>query len=135
MMEYSAHLTSALASGEAKLKLGEDALDIATPLAAAKLPYADIAGLAMENHCVILRSARDGDFRLERMGSWCEPFYAAALEAYNKQVLKALFVAGRPMLETQGAYRYSEGGESAAGAAPMQVYDNCKAGQRRQLQL
>lgn len=123
--EYNALVSSSFINGEAKIIVGDDGLKIMALFDAAEIPYADITGLAMEDYCITLRTAGAGDIRLSRMGSWCEPFYSAALDAYNKKVLKALFISGKPALETKGAYICVEDGVVTSGAAPIQVYENC----------
>ncbi|NLW78930.1 MAG: hypothetical protein GXY32_05915 [Ruminococcaceae bacterium] len=123
--EYGAQISSSLISGEAKIVVSESGLKVTALFDAVEIPYSDIAGLAMKDYGVILHTTSVGDVHLSRMGSLSEPFYFAALDAYNKKVLKALFVSGKSALETKGAYICVEDGIVTSGAAPIQVYDNC----------
>ena len=121
---YTAQVTSPLDSGEAKVTIGDDGLNITTLFGASELPYADILSLAMPGYDVAAETAQ-GRYVFSRMGQWCQPFYDALLEAYNKKVLKALFVAGAPVLTAKGTYTGDEFGQTIGGAAPVRVYENC----------
>jgi len=58
------------------------------------------------------------------MGSWAQPFYDALLDAYNKAVLRSLFIKGSPIVTAKGNYRYSEKDMSGSGSASVHVYEN-----------
>ena len=83
--EYDAQVSSSFISGDAKIVVADDGLRITALFDAVEIPYADITALAMEDYVVALCTTSAGDVRLSRMGSWCEPFYSAALDAYNKR--------------------------------------------------
>ncbi len=125
-MEYTARAVSAFISGEAALAIEEDALRITTLTDAAEMPYARVTALGFENEQILLQS-EDGEMCFSRMGHWAEAFYRALCEAYNKAVLRALFVQGSPMLCAKGAYRATESGSAFAGNAPVHLYEDCVA--------
>ncbi len=122
--EYGAQVASPFLNGEGKLVVGDDAVKITALFDIVELPYADVQALIREEHSVTLRT-KNGDIHFSRLGSWCEAFYAEVLAAYNKKVLKALFVQGQPLLETAGEVRYVEDGAVFQTKAPVQVYENC----------
>ena len=122
-MEYTAQLTSPLLSGEVKLAVGEDALAATGLFDAVALLYADMTALYLADYAVTIQT-ESGNLVISRMGSWCEPFYAALLAAYNKKVLQALFVSGAPLLTAEGAYRHAENGGVLSGTAPVRLFEN-----------
>jgi hypothetical protein len=126
--EYTAQAASPFVSGEVKLAIGERALSFTALFGAAEIPFAGVNALLLADYAVTVR-ADSGDHVFSRMGNWCQPFYDALVDAYNKAVLRALFVSGDPVLTAKGSYRYEEveaGGNRIAtyGAAPVQVYEN-----------
>lgn len=123
-VEYTAQADSSLISGEVKLTVGEEGLAVVALFDAIEIPYADMGAIALIDYVVGIHT-QEGGFAFSRMGSWCQPFYDALVEAYNKKVLKALFVAGDPALSSKGTYRYAEHGTRANGMAPVRVYENC----------
>ena len=123
-LEYTAQAASTLVNGEVKLTVDEDVLAVTALLDAAVIPFADIMALELADYAVTVKTD-GGKYTFSRMGSWCQPFYDTLYEAYNQKVLKALFVAGKPALETKGSYRYVEDGLVTCGTAPIHIFDNC----------
>lgn len=126
VLEYAAQVASPVLSGEAKLTIGEDGLHITALFDAVELPYADMTRLSHANWAITI-DTRAENYTLSRMGNWCEPFFDALLTAYNKKVVKALFLPGEPVLKTKGVCVYSESGKPTQVFAPIHVYDNCVA--------
>lgn len=123
-LEYSAQAVSPLINGEVNLTVGEGGLAATGLLDAIEIPYADMTALELEAYAVTIRTEA-GDFLFSRMGGWLQPFYGALLEAYNKKVRKALFVPGNPLFTATCHYQYTEAAQSAQGAAPVQLYEDC----------
>ncbi|MDR0875397.1 MAG: hypothetical protein LBN12_04225 [Clostridiales Family XIII bacterium] len=126
--EYTAQASSPLVSGEVKLVIGENALTFTALFGAAEIPFAEVNALTLADYVVTVR-ADSGDHVFSRMGNWCQPFYDAIVYAYNKAVLRALFVSDDPVLTAKGNYRYSEtdavgNNIAVSGAAPVQVYES-----------
>ncbi len=97
---------------------------MATLFDVAEIPLARIVKLSFADYVVAVTMV-DGDYTFSRMGAWAQPFYDALCDAYNKAVLRSLFVSGKPILTAKGDYRYTENGATVSGAAPAYVYDNC----------
>ena len=123
-ISYTAQVASPLFSGEATLAVGTDDLAVTALFDAAEIPYADMTALRAADYAVTVQT-EGGDFVFSRMGSWLRPFFDALSEAYNKKVLKALFVTGSPLLTAQGVYRYAENGAVTGGTAPVRLFDDC----------
>jgi hypothetical protein len=122
-VEYTAQAASPLVNGEVKLAISEAALTVASLFDTAEIPFAEINVLDLTDYVVTVK-ADSGEYVFSHMGSWCEPFYNALCEAYNKAVLRSLFVAGAPLITARGDYRYAEGAAEAGGSAPVHVYEN-----------
>jgi len=123
-IEYMALTVSPLVNGEAKLVIADSALTLASTMDAAEIPFSEINALRLDDYTVTVR-ADSGDYVFSKLGQWCQPFFDALCEAYNKAVLRSLFVKGEPIVTAKGDYRYTEAGVNAGGAAPVYIYDNC----------
>lgn len=123
MIEYKAQVSSPLASGEAGLTVSDKGLSITTLFEAAEIPFAGINALTIADYIVTVK-ADDGDYVFSRMGSWVQPFYNALFDAYNKAVLRSLFIKGDPLLTAKGTYSFTERNAVGGGSAPIHVYDN-----------
>jgi len=119
-----AQTVSPLVNGEAKLVIADKGLAITTAQDAAEIPFSEIDFLILSDYVVKVR-AECGDFVFSRMGNWCQPFFDSLCEAYNKAVLRSLFVKGAPLVTAKGDYGYIEPERKAGGSAPVYVYDNC----------
>ena len=122
-VEYKAQATSPLLSGEVRMTVSDKALTMTALFDTAEIAFSEINALEHENYTIIIR-ADSGSYTLSRMGSWCQPFYDALNDAYNKAVLRALFIKGSPVLTAKGNYLYSEKNEKHGGSAAIHVYEN-----------
>lgn len=122
-VEYTAQAASPIVSGEVKMTIGDNALSAVSLFDAIEITYAEINALELADYVVTVR-ADSGDYTFSRMGSWCQPFYDSLLEAYNKAVLRSMFIRGNPELTASGDYYYSEYGNDGGGKAPICVFDN-----------
>ena len=134
-VEYTAQAASPMISGEAKLTIGANALAVTTLFDSLMISFAEINALIFADYSVTV-AADCGNFTFSRMGHWCGPFYDALYMAYNKAVLRSLFIKGDPIVKAGGEFRYSETGFSApsqtahpvlrnqANAVAIHVYDN-----------
>jgi hypothetical protein len=122
-MEYTAQAASPIVNGEVKMTIGENALTVTALFDAAEIAYAEINALSLADYIVTVK-AESGDYTFSRLGNWCQPFYDALCDAYNKAVLRSLFIKGDPALTAKGDYRYAENGTNGGGSAPVHVYDN-----------
>ena len=124
-IEYGAQMTAPLFSGEVKLTVGENALTASGLFDAADIPYAELNELTLADHIVTVR-ADSGDYAFARMGSWAQPFHDALYDAYNKAVIRSLFVSGQPILTATGDISLAEDGVSMeCRRIPVHVYENC----------
>lgn len=123
-VEYTAQASSPLVNGEVKLTVNENALAVTALFDAAEIPYADINELTLFDYAVTVVTD-DGDYVFSRLGSWCQPFYDALLEAYNEAVLRSFFVTGSPIVKAKGVFSFKESDVTASVSAPLRVYDNC----------
>ncbi len=124
LFEYTAQALSSVVNGEVKLTIGENALAVAVLFDVVELAYAKVTALAFANYTVSVKTT-EGDYALSRMGQLAEPFYTALCEAYNKAVLRSLFIKGNPLLTTKGDFNLSESEMSARVSAPIHIYENC----------
>jgi len=122
-IEYTAQVISPIVNGEVKLKIGEDALNAASLFETVDIAYAEINELKLADYIVTVKSD-NGDYVISRLGSWCQPFYDELCGAYNKAVLRSLFIKGDPIITAIGNYRYKDNGGIGSGAAAIHVYEN-----------
>ena len=122
-IEYVAQVVSPIVNGEAKLAVNDKSFTIVALFDAAEIPFAEINELSLVDYVVTV-NADSGEYRFAKMGSWCQPFYDALCDAYNKAVLRSLFVTGNPMITAKGGYSFAEPGAAANGSAPVQLYED-----------
>ena len=124
-LEYTAQAVSPIVNGEVKLTIGVNALNATALFDAAEIAFAEINALSFADYAVTVK-ADSGDYAFSRMGQWAQPFYDSLLDAYNKAVLRCLFIKGSPIITAKGTYRYSEKDMSggSGGSAPVHVYEN-----------
>ena len=106
-IEYTAEVVSPLVSGEAKLSVSEKALTVTALFDVAEVAFTEMNALAFEDYVITVK-ADSGDYKLSKMGNWAQPFYETLCEAYNKAVLRSLFIKGDPELFAKGDYSYIE---------------------------
>jgi len=123
VIECAAQAASPLVNGEVRLAVRENALAVTALFDVAEIAFAEINALELADYVVTVR-ADSGDYIFSRMGNWCQPFYDALCGAYNKAVLRSLFIKGAPVLTAKGGYRYTESGAGASGTAYVHVYEN-----------
>ena len=123
MTEFTAHTVSPLVNGEARLTITENALTVATSFDAAEIPFAEIDSLVFADYVITLITG-SGKYIFSKMGSWCQPFHDSLYQAYNRAVLRSLFVKGPPLISAKGEYRYTEAKGGATGSAPVYVFEN-----------
>ena len=122
-LEYTAQAESSLVNGEVKLTISENSFSAVALFDAAQIPYAEINALDLSDYRVTVK-ADSGAYVFSRMGQWAQPFFDSLLEAYNKAVLRSLFIKGDPILFAKGDYRYTENGAMSCGTATVHVYEN-----------
>ena len=122
-IEYAAQLSSPLFSGDVRLTIGKHALTITALFDAVEILYAEMNELILKDYAITVDSD-SGEFVFSMMGRWCQPFYDALSEAYNKAVLRSLFVKGAPILPVKGDCIYSEGEARWAGEVSVHVYEH-----------
>jgi hypothetical protein len=122
-IKYTAQVTSSLINGEAKLSISNKSLTIAALFDAVELLFAEINALVFADYAITIK-ADSGEYTLARMGSWAQPFYDVLFDAYNKAVLRSMFVKSTPILTAKGEYSYTENGLNSNGAAYIHIYEN-----------
>ncbi len=124
VFEYTAQAASPIVSGEVKLAISDTALTVAALFDVVEIPFAKMIVLAFADYTVTVKTS-DGDYSFSRMGQWAQPFYDALCDAYNKAVLRSLFVKDKPILTADGDFRFTENGTAVYKHAPIHVYENC----------
>lgn len=123
VIEYTAQADSPLVNGEVKLTINETALLITALFDTAEIPFADVTALVFADYAITIKTD-SGEYAFTQMGNWCQPFYDALCGAYNKAVLRSLFVKESPLFTATGNYRYAENGSCGEGTARIHVYEN-----------
>ncbi|MDR0293677.1 MAG: zinc ribbon domain-containing protein [Oscillospiraceae bacterium] len=121
--EYTAQAASSLVNGEIKMTIGDNALTVTALFDAAEITFAGVNALTLTDHTVTVK-ADSGDIVFTRMGSWCQPFYDELCDAYNKAVLRSLFISGKPLVTAKGETFYTEKGAKGGASAAIHVYEN-----------
>ena len=124
MIDYKAQAASAYINGEATLRIGENSLTVMALFDAAEIPFAEINSISFANYIIRL-DTDNGIFNFSRLGNLGESFFDSLRGAYNKAVLRSMFISGKPQLTASGVYRYIEKGSNGGNTAPIHVYDNC----------
>ncbi len=124
VIEYDAQVDSPLIAGEVKVTVLENGLFLKPLLDAVEIPYVGIRSLELQDYALAVATDY-GMFRFSKMGNWLEPFYDALYSAYNNKVRKALFVNGVPVIKAWGQYYMEEYGDTAQGAAVIELYEDC----------
>jgi len=122
--EYEGTYRSADAEFEGKITIGENGIGIVGTFDHDVIMYADIISFDIQNHAVRIKT--DAGFSLiSKLGLMCDAFYQELHSAFNKKVLKALFVDSGPVLVTAGEYSYTEGDLVSSGKAAIHLYKDC----------
>lgn len=124
--QYTAIVASPILNGEARLVIDENELRIVALFGIVPVPYSKIISLTMVNYMVIVKTDSE-DYIFSQLGRQCLPFFNTLSEAYNKAVVRALFIKGTPSPIVKGNYSFIEGDISSNGSASIQVYENCIA--------
>jgi len=122
-IEYTAQVSSPFVNGEAVLTITDSALTISSLFDTDEVAFAGMNALELADYVVTVR-ADAGDYVFSKLGNWCQPFYDALYDAYNKAVLSALFASGEPVLTAKGVYGSAENGAALQNAVPIHVYEN-----------
>lgn len=126
--DYTAQSSSPIVNGDVKIKINDHSFVATSPFDVADVPYARIDSIELSDHVITVRSD-DGDFVFKKMGQYTQEFFENLCEAYNKAVLRAFFITGKPIHKAVGDYRFADYGKVVSGAkAPVQVYENCVVG-------
>jgi hypothetical protein len=123
-IEYTAQAASSLVNGEVKMKINDNGLAITALFDAVEIRFSEINSLDLADYAVMVKTD-DGDYRLSKMGNWCQPFYDALSDAYNGAVLRSFFVEDDPIIKAKGDYRYAEKGSELRGKAAFRVHKDC----------
>jgi len=124
-VEYTAQAVSPIVDGEVKLRIGERSFTAAAVFDTAEVFFTDINSIEFEDHVTTVK-ADSGDYVFSRMGQWAQMFFDELCKPYNKMVLRAFFVSGKPMIAAKGDYRFTEGA-AVSGKANVEVYGSCVA--------
>ncbi|MDD5605410.1 MAG: zinc ribbon domain-containing protein [Dehalococcoidales bacterium] len=121
---YIGYLESSDLTGEVKITIGEDSLLLSTVFNQTAVKYADITNIKLAEYSVsVITPSRM--FKLNRLGADCDWFFRDLYNAYNRKVLKALFVQGSVILETSGEYVITGKNKQSTGTGVIQLYQNC----------
>lgn len=117
-------LQSAGFNGETVITVTEEALLFDGEGKTLITPYSDIDAFNVQNYRLLINT-ESGQLVLSQMGSDVTSLFGKLWDAYNKRTLKAFFVEGPAMFETEGEYRYSDDGGRSQGVAKIKLFDNC----------
>jgi len=121
--EYTAQVSSSLVNGAVKLKIKDNALTVTALFDVVEITFAEINALELTDYIVAIK-ADSGVYTFSHMGNLCQPFYDTLCTAYNKAVLRSLFIKGNPILTAKGEYRFTENGVKINSVVPVYVYEN-----------
>ena len=121
---YTAQVISSLLNGEAKMKIDEASLTVTMLFDAVEIPYVNMLAFVFTDYSITVET-REENYTFSRMGQWAQPFFDALRSAYNKAVLRSLFIKGEPLLTAKGNYQYNENNTIINGTAPIYLYENC----------
>ncbi|NLO37844.1 MAG: zinc ribbon domain-containing protein [Clostridiaceae bacterium] len=121
---YEGQLTSPGLNGPVKLTIADDALDLDTGQGRSTLPYADIRSLSMQDDDVQVTAAGQR-LVISRLGQACQWFYDELIAAYNRCVLRALFIDKAPLLTTSGTIELREDQSGWTETGQIAVFDDC----------
>jgi len=121
---YEGQLTSPGLNGPVKLTIGDDALILDNAQDLSVLPCAGISAIQLQDYAVHIMAAGQR-FVISRLGQACQWFYDELAAAYNRCVLRALFIDKAPLLTTTGAIEFheSQGGWTESGQ--IALFDDC----------
>ena len=129
-IEYTAQAVSPIVNGEVKLSISEAGLAASALFDVAQIPFAEIKGLVFDDYVVAVETD-DGDYCFSKMGNGGRSFYDELFGAYNRAVLRSLFIKGSPLLTACGDFTtagapWDEKAEMTQNV-PVHVYENCIA--------
>lgn len=110
---------------EAKIAVDEDRLLFESPEKSLLIPYANIDLFYIQSYRMYIQTDNMGQIMLSRMGRDMDSMYEQLWNSYNDRTLRAFFVSGASLLETEGEYRYSDDGGGAEGRAKIKLYESC----------
>lgn len=122
---YEAHVQSGQMNSKAAITVNEDHLLLESSGSVLSVPYANIDLFYIQNYRLYIVTDNTGEIILSQMGREMDSLYEHMWNSYNDRTLKAFFVTGSPLLETEGEYSYSDTGASARGTAKIKLYENC----------
>ncbi|MFA5450838.1 MAG: hypothetical protein WC231_02445 [Dehalococcoidales bacterium] len=121
---YTGYLDSPDLTGEVQITIDEDSLLLFTALDQSAVNYADITSIELVDYTVSVATP-ERVFKISRLGASCNWFFQDLRNAYNRQVLKALYVQGSVILETSGEYVITDNNKRLNGTGIIQLYRNC----------
>ena len=135
-IEYTAQAMSQVIDGEVKLTINENSFTAAALFDTVEIAFAQVNELILLGYIVTVK-ADSGEYTFSRLGNLCKPFYDALCDAYNKAVLRSLFIKREPIVIAKGECRYAETVDRTVqtyalppvqrrmeGAVPVHVYEN-----------
>lgn len=128
MSEYTAQAITPLVFGNVKLTINEKAMIVSSIFDIVEKPFTQIIEIRFEDYIITVKT-NEGDYSFSHMGQWAQCFYDELCEAYNKAVLRSMFISSKPILTAKCDYNYTEvAGQNLSrqsGFAPVHVYENC----------
>jgi hypothetical protein len=121
---YEGYLESSRLTDAVNITIGEDALLLAATFNRIAVEYDDIIEFKLSDFTVHINTAEQS-YVISRLGNACDWFFNELYAAYNRKVLKALFVEGEVILETSGDYQIYEYGNQLRGKGKVLLYQNC----------
>ena len=123
-IEYDAQVVSPLVNGNAKLTIGENSFTTTALFDATEISFSDVNALDLTDYTITIMTDH-GDYSFSRMGNWTQPFYDSLCDAYNKAVLRALFISGSPIITVNGDFRLIEKDMNIGSYAVIHVHEEC----------
>ncbi|NLO46693.1 MAG: hypothetical protein GX111_00005 [Clostridiales bacterium] len=122
--KFQGTVYSSLCTGPALISLSEEVLVFEDAGWYHAIPFSGIDAFYVQNYKLIVVAGQER-VEIAQMGRDTDVLYAKLWDSYNARTLKAFFVSGQPMFETQGEYAYSDDGGAAQGIAKISLFDNC----------
>ncbi|MDD2472207.1 MAG: hypothetical protein PHT28_04745 [Dehalococcoidales bacterium] len=121
---YQGYLESPGITGEAKITVGEEAVLLSAGFDQVAVDYSDITEIKLSDYAILINTPQK-TLALSRLGNECDWLFRDLHNAYNRIVLKALFVQGEVIMETSGEYVINEKGNRLQGTGVIQLYQDC----------
>jgi len=125
-IEYSALVVSPIVNGDARVSVSGSGLMVSALFETVEIPFSEINSIGTADY-TITADTDSGKYSLSRMGNHCRAFHDSLCDAYNRAVLRSLFIVDKPIITAKGDFAFSEEHTGASSTAAIHVYSNSAA--------